>query len=41
VELVPDKLNTFMEVLQDSIDESSLRSELWAWIADPGCGAQN
>jgi hypothetical protein len=28
VKLVPDKLNTFMEVLQNSIDEASLSSEL-------------
>jgi hypothetical protein len=33
VELVPDKLNPFVEVLQESIDESSLRSELEAALS--------
>jgi hypothetical protein len=37
--LVPDKLNTFMEVLQNSIDESSLSSELQTAMRslDTGC----
>jgi hypothetical protein len=38
VKLVPDKLNTFMEVLQKSIDESSLSSELQTalWVNRTG-----